>query len=226
MAERGERRARGAVCCVASWPSGKAYRSDARRSAVERVAVQWSLDAITDDTPANPTRRDFLRASALAGAGLVLGGCSRSDAPGAASGTAASAAAAGPADASPGSHQVIELAPEVRSCTIGYNGSVPAPIIRLHEGRAVSVELINDTDTPELVHWHGQIVPSDIDGAIEEGTPVVPPRGSRREQTPRRNRPGLGAGPPCGRRARLCIGRVHREACHRLFRAREEPARQ
>ena len=38
----------------------------------------------------------------------------------------------------------------------------------------------HDTDTPELVHWHGQLVPSDIDGAAEEGTPPVPPHGTRR----------------------------------------------
>jgi FtsP/CotA-like multicopper oxidase with cupredoxin domain len=63
---------------------------------------------------------------------------------------------------------------------VGYNGSVPAPVIRLREGRPVTVALINETDTPELVHWHGQFVPSDIDGAAEEGTPPVPPHGMRR----------------------------------------------
>lgn len=75
---------------------------------------------------------------------------------------------------------LVELAPHHIISTIGYNGSVPAPVIRLKEGRPVSVELINDTDTPELVHWHGQIIPSDIDGALEEGTPPVPPHGARR----------------------------------------------
>ncbi|MET4803747.1 FtsP/CotA-like multicopper oxidase with cupredoxin domain [Bradyrhizobium sp. LB11.1] len=33
---------------------------------------------------------------------------------------------------------------------------------------------------PELVHWHGQMIPSDVDGAAEEGTPFVPPHGMRR----------------------------------------------
>jgi FtsP/CotA-like multicopper oxidase with cupredoxin domain len=36
------------------------------------------------------------------------------------------------------------------------------------------------TDIPEVVHWHGQMIPSDVDGAIEEGTPVIPPHGMRR----------------------------------------------
>jgi FtsP/CotA-like multicopper oxidase with cupredoxin domain len=30
------------------------------------------------------------------------------------------------------------------------------------------------------VHWHGQFVPPEIDGAAEEGTPPVPPHGTRR----------------------------------------------
>jgi FtsP/CotA-like multicopper oxidase with cupredoxin domain len=44
----------------------------------------------------------------------------------------------------------------------------------------VTVDIYNDTDTPELVHWHGQMIPSDVDGAAEEGTPIVPPHGIRR----------------------------------------------
>ncbi len=35
------------------------------------------------------------------------------------------------------------------------------------------------------MHWHGQTVPVDVDGAEEEGTPFVPARGRRRiEFTP------------------------------------------
>jgi len=41
---------------------------------------------------------------------------------------------------------------------------------------------VNDTDVPEYVHWHGLFVPSDVDGAQEEGTPPVPPHGRRRYQ--------------------------------------------
>jgi len=33
---------------------------------------------------------------------------------------------------------------------------------------------------PELVHWHGLFVPSEVDGSEEEGTPMVPPGGVRR----------------------------------------------
>jgi FtsP/CotA-like multicopper oxidase with cupredoxin domain len=42
------------------------------------------------------------------------------------------------------------------------------------------VDVFNDTDVPERVHWHGQMIPSDVDGAAEEGTPFIPPHGMRR----------------------------------------------
>ena len=145
----------------------------------------------TDDT-LSTTRRDFLLASAIAGAGLLWGGCAtdRSSADsakvarGASESTGAgdsSVAPAGPADVTIRIAPVlVELAPDHIISTVGYNGSVPAPIIRLREGRQVTVELINDTDTPELVHWHGQLIPSNIDGAAEEGTPFVEPHKTMR----------------------------------------------
>jgi len=42
------------------------------------------------------------------------------------------------------------------------------------------VDVHNDTDLPELVHWHGQMIPSDVDGAAEEGSPYVPAHGMSR----------------------------------------------
>jgi len=66
--------------------------------------------------------------------------------------------------------------------TIGYNGSAPGPVLRLREGKPVTIDLINDTDTPELVHWHGLLIPSEMDGTEEEGSPYIPPHGQRRIQ--------------------------------------------
>ena len=74
----------------------------------------------------------------------------------------------------------VEIAPGVVIKTIGYNGKIPGPILRAREGRRTTVEVHNDTDMPELVHWHGQFVGSEVDGAEEEGTPLVPALGSRR----------------------------------------------
>jgi FtsP/CotA-like multicopper oxidase with cupredoxin domain len=80
----------------------------------------------------------------------------------------------------------IEIAPSRFISTIAYNGTSPGPVLRMREGRPVAVDVINDTDAAELVHWHGLFVPSEVDGSDEEGTPTVAPGGRRRYQfTPR-----------------------------------------
>ncbi len=77
---------------------------------------------------------------------------------------------------------MVELAPKVVISTIGYSNQVPGPLLRMREGQRVAVDVMNDTDVPEYVHWHGLLVPSDVDGAAEEGTPPVPPHGQQRYQ--------------------------------------------
>lgn len=74
----------------------------------------------------------------------------------------------------------IEIAPKRIVSTITYNGQFPGPLLRLKEGRPLTVEIHNDTDTPEQLHWHGQKVSTDVDGAAEEGTPGIPAHGMRR----------------------------------------------
>jgi FtsP/CotA-like multicopper oxidase with cupredoxin domain len=66
--------------------------------------------------------------------------------------------------------------------TIGYNGAAPGPLLRMREGKPVTVDVINGTDTPELVHWHGMLIPPEVDGTEEEGSPLVEPHGRRRFQ--------------------------------------------
>src|ERR1700674_2638305 len=75
---------------------------------------------------------------------------------------------------------LVELAPDHIVSTRLYNGQFPGPLLRLKEGRQVVVDIRNDTDTPEQLHWHGQTVPVDVDGAAEEGTPFIPAHGMRR----------------------------------------------
>ena len=80
----------------------------------------------------------------------------------------------------------VEIAPKRIVSTITYNGQFPGPLLRLKEGQPVTVDIHNDTDAPEQLHWHGQIISTEVDGAAEEGTPFVPARGMRRVSfTPR-----------------------------------------
>jgi FtsP/CotA-like multicopper oxidase with cupredoxin domain len=75
---------------------------------------------------------------------------------------------------------LVELAPDRIISTTTYNGKFPGPLVRLKEGQQVVIDIYNDTDTPEQLHWHGQFVPVDVDGASEEGTPFIPAHGMRR----------------------------------------------
>lgn len=108
-------------------------------------------------------RRDFLR----------LGG--------------AAAAAAGAAPAPSADHTIriaqglAELSPDTIVSTTLYNGQFPGPLLRLRESQAVTVDIHNDTGRPEFLHWHGQALPSPVDGAGEEGSRVIPAGGSLRE---------------------------------------------
>jgi FtsP/CotA-like multicopper oxidase with cupredoxin domain len=74
----------------------------------------------------------------------------------------------------------VEIAPNRIISATTYNGQFPGPLLRLKEGQQVTVDVHNETDTPEQLHWHGQMVPVDVDGASEEGTPFIPARGKRR----------------------------------------------
>ena len=76
---------------------------------------------------------------------------------------------------------LVEYAPQCFLSTTTYNGGFPGPLVRFTEGRQTTVDIYNDTDTPEQLHWHGQFLPIVVDGAAEEGTPYIPTHGMRRE---------------------------------------------
>jgi FtsP/CotA-like multicopper oxidase with cupredoxin domain len=74
----------------------------------------------------------------------------------------------------------LEAGPHRTIRTMAYNGQVPGPLLRLQEGRPVTIEVTNQAATSEVVHWHGLFLPSAVDGAMEEGTPMIPPGGRAR----------------------------------------------
>jgi FtsP/CotA-like multicopper oxidase with cupredoxin domain len=69
---------------------------------------------------------------------------------------------------------LVEIAPKRIISATTYNGQFPGPLLRFKEGQQVTVDVYNDTDTPEQLHWHGQRVSTKVDGAAEEGTPFIP----------------------------------------------------
>ncbi|HUJ82897.1 MAG TPA: multicopper oxidase domain-containing protein, partial [Candidatus Acidoferrales bacterium] len=125
------------------------------------------------------SRREFLKSAGIAaGVSLLPGRASLAQMTG---GTSPSVAEAGKADYTLRiATTPIEIAPDRILSLTTYNGQFPGPLLRLEEGKQITVDVRNDTDTPEQLHWHGQMIPSDVDGAAEEGSPFIPPHGSRR----------------------------------------------
>lgn len=134
------------------------------------------------------SRRKFLLASAFAGGGLILpiSATAQNSMPMQAT-TPPAPDESGAADVTLRIGPVlVDVTKDKTISTVGYNGQVPGPLIRMPEGKPISVQVYNDTDTPEFVHWHGQFIPSEVDGAGEEKSIVIPPRGQVRYQfTPR-----------------------------------------
>jgi FtsP/CotA-like multicopper oxidase with cupredoxin domain len=73
-----------------------------------------------------------------------------------------------------------EIAKGKTILTTGYNGSIPGPMLRMKEGKPVTIDIFNETNSPELVHWHGLNVSTKADGAEEEGSPYVMPHSQLR----------------------------------------------
>ncbi|MBV8786294.1 MAG: multicopper oxidase domain-containing protein, partial [Mycobacterium sp.] len=124
-------------------------------------------------------RRDFFKCGGLAlltaSAGVGVGaevGCSRPAPPAAPNGKADYTLRIGAG--------AVELAPDRIVSTLTYNGQFPGPLLRFKEGQRTWVDIFNDTDSAEQLHWHGQQVGVDVDGSAEEGTPYIPAHGMRR----------------------------------------------
>lgn len=69
----------------------------------------------------------------------------------------------------------LEIAPGKVIHTVAYNGRVPGPLMRWPEGKPITIDVVNKTKTPEIVHWHGMWIPSEQDGSMEEGSPMIAP---------------------------------------------------
>lgn len=62
-----------------------------------------------------------------------------------------------------------------RSAAIGINGTIPAPLIRLREGQRVRLNVVNELDEDSSIHWHGLLVPPEMDGVPGVSFPGIKP---------------------------------------------------
>ena len=47
---------------------------------------------------------------------------------------------------------------------VAVNGQVPAPLLRMKQGDTVTIRVTNRLREPSSIHWHGFILPADMDG--------------------------------------------------------------
>lgn len=64
------------------------------------------------------------------------------------------------------------FAPGQMTPTYGYNGAFLGPALRLRRGKSVAIDFSNNLAEATSVHWHGLIIPGDVDGGPHR--PVAP----------------------------------------------------
>jgi Multicopper oxidase len=70
---------------------------------------------------------------------------------------------------------LVDVTKDKTVSTIGYNGQVPGPLIRLREGQPVSVQVFNDTETIELVLPGPEFYVVALDGNLDRHPNKVTP---------------------------------------------------
>jgi CopA family copper-resistance protein len=123
-------------------------------------------------------RRALLRAAAVSGAGFGLAQALPAWAQPLSKGLVRPLPTVSGNDISLAIGQVsVEVDGEV-SRAIGINGTVPGPLIRLKEGQRVRLRVQNTLDEDSSIHWHGLLVPFEMDGVPGVSFPGIMPRSS------------------------------------------------
>src|SRR5262245_1057792 len=55
---------------------------------------------------------------------------------------------------------------------LAYNGSIPGPTLKVRQGSEIEVDVINDGDLEQTVHWHGLRLDNRSDGTHETQPPI------------------------------------------------------
>ncbi|MDY0410178.1 multicopper oxidase domain-containing protein [Virgibacillus soli] len=62
-----------------------------------------------------------------------------------------------------------EILDGIDSETLGYNGDILGPVIRVRKGETVNVKMKNSLDEATTLHWHGLRVDGKYDGGPHSG---------------------------------------------------------
>jgi len=74
-------------------------------------------------------------------------------------------------------HQTISVEGRT-SHAIGINGTIPGPLLRLREGQRARIIVDNALDEDSSIHWHGLLLPFQMDGVPGLSFPGIAPRSS------------------------------------------------
>jgi CopA family copper-resistance protein len=122
------------------------------------------------DSRQRPTRRRFLEGIAAGGVLAAVGGGARG----------ATAALAPPGTLQGNEFELVigEAAANLTgraSVATVVNGSLPAPLLRWREGDTVALRVRNELDEETSIHWHGILLPFDMDGVPGVSFHGIPP---------------------------------------------------
>ncbi len=121
------------------------------------------------------TRRRFLRNATLGGGALAMPWLPAWAQPVSTGLPRASSTLSGTDIALTVAHQMMTIDGR-QSHAIGINGTVPAPLIRLRQGTNVRLAVTNTLDEDTSIHWHGLLVPFQMDGVPGISFPGIPAR--------------------------------------------------
>ncbi len=120
-------------------------------------------------------RRQLLAKGSLWGSGLVLASALPSWAQSASSGTGPTLPTlTGPNVALRIGHSSLNVDGRVGH-VVAINGTVPGPLIRLKEGQRVRLSVTNELDEDTSIHWHGLLLPFQMDGVPGVTFPGIKP---------------------------------------------------
>lgn len=71
-----------------------------------------------------------------------------------------------------------QILPQVSVDAFAFNGQVPGPTLRVTEGDRVRINVKNSLPESTTVHWHGLIVPNEMDGPAHIAQAPIPPGGT------------------------------------------------
>jgi FtsP/CotA-like multicopper oxidase with cupredoxin domain len=68
---------------------------------------------------------------------------------------------------------IFPFYPTKNTEVLTFNGSLPSPTIRIKNGDEFELDFANDLEKPTIVHWHGLIVPEEMDGHPKDAIPYT-----------------------------------------------------